>query len=64
MTTISVEGNNRTSTILQGIHTVDISMQLEEAFKQKFCHQCRDFYICVKDAQTLTICKQLVNTGA
>ena len=53
MATMSFEEKMRQGTIPQGIQVVDISVQSEEAFQQKFCRQCRDYYIWVKDSGTL-----------
>jgi len=50
---MSLEEKTRPGTIPQGIQVVDISVQSEEAFQQKFCRQCRDYYIWVKDSGTI-----------
>jgi len=32
-------------------------------FEEQFCHQCRDCGICMKDIQTVDLCKQLIDNG-
>ena len=36
----------------------------KEDFEQLYCQHCEDGGICVKDLKTITICKNLIDTGA
>lgn len=50
------------ATVLK-IRREEMPKALEEVFKKAFCRQCREFDACVKDSQSLNICKQLVDRG-
>lgn len=63
MATMSLEEKNTTGASAQRMQTVGVVEQTEEVFKQAFCHQCRDYYICNRDSKTITSCKQLVDNG-
>ena len=63
MATMSLEEKNAKGAVAQRIQTASVLEQTEEVFKQAFCRECRDYYICVKDPGTLRICRQLVDNG-
>ena len=63
MATMSLEEKNATGAVAQRTHTVSVLEQTEEVFKQAYCCECRDYYICVKDPGTLRICRQLMDNG-
>jgi len=63
MATMSLEEKNTTGASAQIMHMVSVVERTEEVFKQQFCHRCFNRYFCIKDSETIKVCKQLVNTG-